>query len=272
MIRKHWVNRYRPPETPESIKALTEELDPYGYESVLFTVHSRLGDMWTRLSSSVNKNHKFKYMIAVRPYLFSPQYLAMLIASFNQISNNRLMLNLVHGIIGPKETFDGIMHGEQLHDNNYRKEYAKQFMHKFLNETNVYIPYEMPEILVSGSSKESLDLAKETSDIVATFYESFMEDPEKFTSRKFKKIFIFLSVLVRETDEAAEQEVANIPEENRTTDSSPIYGSKETLTKKFLELEKLGVTDILFSQFDQWHDPKVVHEFLGELTNAGILS
>ena len=61
MIRKHWINRYRPPETPESIKALTEELDPYGYESVLFTVHSRLGDMWTRLSSSVNKNHKFKY-------------------------------------------------------------------------------------------------------------------------------------------------------------------------------------------------------------------
>lgn len=272
MIRKHWVVRYRPTETSDSIRALTEELDAYNYESVLFTVHSRLGDMWTKISNSINDKHKFKYMIAFRPYLFSPQYLSMLIASFSKFSGGRLMLNLVHGIYGVGETFAGIIGGEKFKDPQYRRLYAKEFMKKFFNETNVHEKYTMPEILVSGESDESVELAKETSDIIALFYESFIADPERFTSKGFKKIFIFLSMKVGETDERVEQEVANIPEENRTTNGSPIYGSKETLRDKLQELDRLGVTDILFSQFDQWHDPKEVHEFLAELSRDGILS
>jgi alkanesulfonate monooxygenase SsuD/methylene tetrahydromethanopterin reductase-like flavin-dependent oxidoreductase (luciferase family) len=130
----------------------------------------------------------------------------------------------------------------------------------------------MPEILVSGESDESIELAKESSNVIALFYESFIKDPERFTSKNFKKIFIFLSVLVGDTDEEVEKEISSIPEESRTTNGSPIYGSKETLTKKIQELERLGVTDILFSQFDQWHDTKQVHEFLEELTQDGILS
>jgi alkanesulfonate monooxygenase SsuD/methylene tetrahydromethanopterin reductase-like flavin-dependent oxidoreductase (luciferase family) len=272
MIRKHWIVRYRPTETSESIREVAEELEPYGYESVLFTVHSRLGDMWTKISNSINKNHKFKYMIAFRPYLFSPQYLSMLTASFSNLSNNRLMLNLVHGIYGPGETFNGIIGGERLADETYRRLYSKEFMKKFLNDTNVHEKYQMPEILESGESDESIELAKESSNVIALFYESFIKDPERFTSKNFKKIFIFLSVLVGDTDEEVEKEISSIPEESRTTNGSPIYGSKETLTKKIQELERLGVTDILFSQFDQWHDTKQVHEFLEELTQDGILS
>lgn len=263
--------RYRPIETIESIKKVTEEVDPYNYESVLFAVNPRFGDIWTKLSNSINHNHKFKYMIAFRPYLFSPQYLASLVASFSNFSNNRLMLNLVHGVVGPK-AFNAIMDGEKFHDAEFRRNYSKEFMKKFLNDTIIDEQYTMPEIVVSGESDISLEIAKETSDVIGVYYESFIKDPKRFTSKNFKKIFIFLSVLVGETDEAVEKEVADIPEENRTFNGSPIYGSKETLTKKFLELEKLGITDILFSQFDQWHDPKIVHEFLAELTRDGILS
>jgi alkanesulfonate monooxygenase SsuD/methylene tetrahydromethanopterin reductase-like flavin-dependent oxidoreductase (luciferase family) len=263
--------RYRPPETAQSIQEVVDEVGNYGYESVLFTVHPMLSDMWTKLSASVNPNHTFKYMIAFRPYLFSPQYLAMLISSFNDISNNRLMLNLVHGIPNSKETFKSIVDGEKLLDQKYRKDYAKDFVHKLFNDAEMFIPYSMPEILVSGSSDESIDLAKNTCNSIAMFYESFMENPQRYVSKKFDKIFVFLSVLVRETDEDAEQEVAAIPDDKRTVNGSPMYGSKETVSKKIMELYNLGVTDIFFSQFDQNHDTKEIHQFLNELTRSGIL-
>ena len=271
MIRKHWMVRYRPPETSETIRSLVNEVGLYDYESVLFTVHPLLSDMWTKIAVSVNPNHKFKYMIAFRPYLFSPQYLAMLISSFNEISNNRLMLNLVHGTPSSKETFNSIVDGERLLDQKYRKDYAKDFVYKLFNDAEMFTPYDMPEILVSGSSDDSIDLAKNTCNSIAMFYESFIENPERYTGKKFDKIFVFLSVLVRETDEDAEKEVAAIPEERRTVNGSPIYGSKETITKKIIELQDLGVTDIFFSQFDQDHDTKEVHQFLNELTGSGII-
>lgn len=272
MIRKHWIVRYRPPETPESIKDVYSEINQYNYESVLLTVSSLLGDMWTKSATAVDKSHKFKYMIAIRPYLFSPQYLAMLISSFNQISNNKLIINLVQGNIGTNEDFNGIIGSKEmkLDTAEGRRAYSTEFIDK-LFKVKMFEPFEMPEILVSGSSDDSIHLAKKTSNIIALYYESFIENPKKFSSLNFNKIFIFLSVLIRETDEEAEREVSEMPLWQRAQFGSPIYGSKETIKQKILELESLGVTDILFSQFNQYQETKPIHEFLEELSNNQIL-
>jgi hypothetical protein len=128
------------------------------------------------------------------------------------------------------------------------------------------------ETLVSGTSNESIRLAKKSSNIVATFAESFLEDPKRFTDHGFAKIFVPLSILVRDTDEEAEEEVSLIPKEKRVINGDSLYGSRETVKKKILELESFGVTDILFSHFDPQHDPQPVHEFLNQLTKDGILS
>lgn len=272
MIKKHWIVRYRPPETSLSLKNVFNELSQYNYEYVLLTVSPLLGDMWTKISSVVDKSHKFKYMIAFRPYLFSPQYLAMLISSFNEISDNRLMLNLVHGSVNSNETFDGILGDkEALLSRESRRSYSKEFVDLLFHKVKMFEPFDMPEILVSGGSDDSIELAKNTSNMIGLYYESFMESPERFTSLGFKKIFVFLSVLVCDTDEEAEEKISKMSERERNTNGSPIYGSKETITQKLLELEALGVTDILFSQFNQYQDTKPVHLFLQELTDNGIL-
>lgn len=272
MIRKHWIVRYRPPETPESIKTVFEEINEYDYESVLLTVSPLLGDMWTKVSNVVDKSHKFKYMIAVRPYLFSPQYLAMLIASFNQISDNRLIINLVHGSIGSNESFDGIVGDKEiLLTREGRRQYSKEFVSKLYNDVKMFQSFTMPEVLVSGASDDSIALAKNASNIIALYYESFIQDPERFSTLGFKKIFLFLSVLVCDTDQEAEKVISGLTDAQRAGLGSPIYGSKETVTQKLLELESLGVTDILFSQLSQFQDTKPVHKFLADLTNRGIL-
>lgn len=273
MIRKHWIVRYRPPETPASLKQVFEEVNPYGYGIVLLTVSPLLGDMWTKISSVIDKSHTFKYMIAFRTYLFSPQYLAMLISSFNQISNNRLMLNLVHGMVGDNETFEGVIDSrDMVLTREGRRTHSKDFIDKLLHSVKMFEPFDMPEILVSGGSDDSIHLAKTTSNTIGLYYESFMKSPERFTSQNFDKIFVFLSVLVSDTDEGAEERISRMAEDERDAGGSPIYGSKETLKQKIKELESLGVTDIFFSQFNQYEDPKPIHEFLEELTNSEVLS
>ena len=273
MIRKHWIVRYRPPETPASLKSVFDEVSPYNYGIVLLTVSPLLGDMWTKISSVVDNSHKFKYMIAFRTYLFTPQYLAMLISSFNQISNNRLMLNLVHGMVGSNESFNGIMDNKDaISTREGRRTHSTEFIDKLFHSVKMFESFEMPEILVSGGSDDSIYLAKNTSNIIGLYYESFMKSPERFTSQNFDKIFVFLSVLVFDTDEEAEERISNMTEDERDPGGSPIYGSKETLKQKIKELESLGVTDIFFSQFNQYEDPKPVHEFLEELTNSEVLS
>lgn len=275
MIRKHWMTRYRNQETVESLKDLTNDLDKYGYESLLFLVHPKAADLWTKLSTSINHNHTFKYMIAFRPYLFSPQYLASLSLSFSEMSNNRLMLNLVHGILDGSagdDSLDGIVGGDLFYDDKYKREYSREFVKKFLNDAKTYAKFEMPELVISGKSDESIEIANDSSQIIATFCEDFLKDPTRFTRHNFKKIFVPLSILVCDTDDICEDEVSKIPQEKRVVYGDQIYGCKETIRKKILELESLGVTDILFSHFDAWHDPQDVHEFLKELSEEGILS
>jgi alkanesulfonate monooxygenase SsuD/methylene tetrahydromethanopterin reductase-like flavin-dependent oxidoreductase (luciferase family) len=267
--------RYRNQETVQSLRDLTNDLDKYKYESLLFLVHPKAADLWTKLAASVDDSHSFKYMIAFRPYLFSPQYLASLSLSFSEISNDRLMLNMVHGILDGSagdDSMSGIINGDMFYDDEYKREYSSKFVKKFLNDAETYRKFKMPELLISGRSDQSIEMAKDSSGIIATFCEDFLENPTRFTKHNFKKIFVPLSVLVCETDEVCENKVSKIPKEKRVVYGDQVYGSKETLKKKILELESLGVTDILFSHFDPDHDPKEVHEFLRELSEEGILS
>jgi alkanesulfonate monooxygenase SsuD/methylene tetrahydromethanopterin reductase-like flavin-dependent oxidoreductase (luciferase family) len=171
------------------------------------------------------------------------------------------------------ENLDGIMlNGLELSNSKNRKEYTAEFLHKLLNDVQMIDGIEMPEILVSGDSDESIYLAKKTSNIIAVTYESFMKDPTRVTKHGFEKIFLYLSVLVTDTDEEAKIEIDSISESEKVLNGSPFYGSKETLTDKIIELQSMGITDIFFSQFDRNHDREPVHSFLSELTNKGILS
>lgn len=274
-----------------NLKDLSRELDSFGYDSVLLVLHSQDGDWWTKAANAVDPTQKLKYLIAVRPYLFSPQYLAMLTTSFHEFAPNRVMLNFVAGDNsrslqgeGHKatENYIGIIGQEEdLKDPTKRKEYLKLFLSKFLNDVRIIQkdipgmplrkPY-IPKILLSGSSDEMLQLAKDTSDSVVLYYESFIENPERFTAYNFGRIFTAVSLLVTDTDEEAEEIFNSIPEDRKIQGNSPLYGSRETIRKKILELQNMGVTDILFSQFNYEHPREPVHQFLAQLSREGILS
>jgi hypothetical protein len=52
----------------------------------------------------IDISKKIKYMVAIRPYAISPQYLVMMNHSMNDIMSNRVQFNLILGHIKEHET------------------------------------------------------------------------------------------------------------------------------------------------------------------------
>lgn len=89
-----------------------KRFDESRFEGVLFTYNIGQGDFFTKISRDILLDSELKYMVAIRPYVISPQYLCMINQSINEISGwrNRLQVNLISGHIKDNERdFGGII-------------------------------------------------------------------------------------------------------------------------------------------------------------------
>ena len=85
-------------------------LEQHRFDGVMFVYDAVLGDVFTRIARDIRLNEKIKYLVAIRPYAISPQYLCMINKSINSIMPNRLQINLISGYIKDHEaSFGGIM-------------------------------------------------------------------------------------------------------------------------------------------------------------------
>ena len=77
MIRLHWMSRVEDMSI-DGLSKLSDKLDDIGYYSLLLVYHSLIADNWMKAARILNKNHKLKYMIALRTYAVSPEYLSLI--------------------------------------------------------------------------------------------------------------------------------------------------------------------------------------------------
>lgn len=85
-------------------------LEQHHFDGVMFVYDAVLGDVFTKIARDIRMNEKIKYLVAIRPYAISPQYLCMINKSINSIMPNRLQVNLISGYIKDHESsFGGIL-------------------------------------------------------------------------------------------------------------------------------------------------------------------
>jgi hypothetical protein len=88
----------------------TSTLNDYHFDGVMFTYDATQGDMFVRTARDMKLNEKIKYLIAIRPYTISPQYLQTIYDSMNEIDKGRVQLNFIAGYIKDHENhIDGIV-------------------------------------------------------------------------------------------------------------------------------------------------------------------
>jgi alkanesulfonate monooxygenase len=237
----HWYmvpgDRERPfgnqAKTPANFgyyKQLAGALDHLGYTGVLLATAGH--DVWVNGAALIAHTQRLKFIIAVHPGIVAPLRLAEMSASFDQISNGRLIINIITG--------DGkqlVPYGVDLdHDIRYRltDEYWEVWRRLMLGETvnfkgdyvqvkgaKLEVPFVQrpyPELHFGGSSRAALEVAAKHADTYLTWGEAPPEAAEKIgvvrtlaaTRGRTLRYGIRLMVIVRETKEEAWAEAQRI--------------------------------------------------------------
>ncbi len=212
----------------EYMRQIASAADRLGYEGVLIPTGSSCEDPWIAASSLIHSTKRLKFLVAVRPGLMSPTVAARMAATFERISDGRLLVNVVAGGDPVELAGDGLFLD---HDTRYeltdefldiwRRELAGETVefngkHLTIKGGRVLFPpiqKPHPPVWFGGSSTAALEVAAKHSDVYLTWGEPPAAVAEKIAKvRKLAerhgrslKFGIRLHVIVRETDEEAWQ-------------------------------------------------------------------
>ena len=258
--------RNSPSISGSEVSEVVNELDEAGYYSILFPIKSTTADYLPRVISSIKAEQKIKYMIPIRPYLLSPQYLGMLSAGIEAVVPGRTIFNFINGHIDTDENLDGIIYSSiNFSDKSDRRRHLEEFI-ETLGHIKMQEQPDFSEVLVSGGSLETLEVTHRVGAGLATSYSSFMQNHYEFYSRfSFKSIYVQVCILLTnsEDDPKIAEAIANNP-------SGVIYGSQSEVSRKIQELESMGVTDLLVSNaFDGGKEERLkIHKFVGSFSSV----
>jgi hypothetical protein len=87
-------------------------LEKSNFSGVMYTYDATQGDMLVRVARDIKLDQKIKYLVAIRPYTISPQYLCAVNDSINEIMKDRLQINLIGGYTKDHEAHVGGIIGD----------------------------------------------------------------------------------------------------------------------------------------------------------------
>ncbi|MBF6987320.1 MULTISPECIES: FMNH2-dependent alkanesulfonate monooxygenase [Cupriavidus] len=212
------------------MKQVAVAADTLGYEGVLIPTGRSCEDPWVAASALSAVTQRLKFLVAVRPGLMAPTLAARMAATFDRLSNGRLLINLVTGGDTAELEGDGLFldHSERYeasaeflriwrdvlaasHDSGQIDYQGKHLSVK--GARVLYPPLQRPHppVYFGGSSAPAHALAGEQVDTYLTWGEppadvaQKLEDVRRHAAKHGRTVRfgIRLHVIVRETDAAA---------------------------------------------------------------------
>jgi hypothetical protein len=197
-------------------------LEKHHFSGVMYTYDPTQGDMFVRVAREINNEEKIKYLVAIRPYTISPQYLYAITKSINQMSANRLQINIVSGYIKDHEKNIGGIVGEvndlssSVDRSNYTISFIKELneMSKKINNSKDANGDQLENTLdfyVSTTNSYVFDIIKEYNNKIIFpyniykrgFFSDQYKDPSSMIDFDIKNIDVMLTMtpIIRETEE-----------------------------------------------------------------------
>lgn len=208
------------------LKQIAQAADELGFEGVLLPTGRSCEDAWVVASTLVPATKKLKFLVAIRPGITSPTAAARMAATFDRLSEGRLLINVVTGGDPDEATGDGVF---LSHDERY--EVTDEFLQiwreavagksislngKHLRVENAKVLYPAvqkphPPLYFGGSSKVAYGLAARQVDVYLTWGEPLPQVEEKIEAvrrlaeeqGRSLRFGIRLHVIVRETEKEA---------------------------------------------------------------------
>jgi len=99
------------------LRQIAQAVDNLGYTGALLPTGRSCEDAWILASSLVTHTQQMRFLVAIRPGLMSPGVAARMAATFDRISNGRLLINIVTGGDPVESAGDGL---HLNHDDRYK--------------------------------------------------------------------------------------------------------------------------------------------------------
>ncbi len=212
------------------MKQIAVAVDNLGYEGVLIPTGRSCEDPWITAASLIDATKNLKFLVALRPGVTTPALAARMAATFDRLSNGRVLLNLVTGGDEQELKGDGVY---EDHATRYQTaaEYTK-IWREILTRSHtgesftfhgerlsvddaklLYPPVQQPypPLWFGGSSEAAQELAAEQVDTYLTWGEPPAAVEQKIQTMQAKSAAkgrrlnygIRLHVIVRETSAEA---------------------------------------------------------------------
>lgn len=208
------------------LRQIAEAVDRLGYVGVLIPTGKNCDDPWITAAALAPLTKRLRFLLALRPGVASPTYVARQAAALDRISDGRFLVNIVTGG-NPKELAgDGLFlsHDERYaHTAEFISIYRRllagekvDFDGKYLRVSGAELGFRpvqkpTPPVWFGGSSDAALDVAAEHVDTYLTWGEPLDEVRAKLDAvRKRAKargrdvrFGLRIHVIVRETEDEA---------------------------------------------------------------------
>ena len=226
------------------LRQIAVAADTLGYDGVLLPTGRSCEDPWISAASLIGATKKLKFLVAIRPGLSTPGLAVRQAATFDRLSNGRLLINVVTGGDQGELEADGL-----FADHAKRYEISDEFIRiwrasmageggaagftfegkhlQVKGARTLYPPIQKPHppLYFGGSSEPAHELAAEQMDVYLTWGEPPAAVAEKLADIRARaakrgrtvKFGIRLHVIVRETNEeawrAAEELISHLDDE-----------------------------------------------------------
>lgn len=254
-----------------------KELEDSGFSGVLFTFDNQQGDLFTRIASVANQTKHIKLMVAIRPYVISPQYLCMINQSMESISPRRLQLNLISGHIKEHEKKIGGIVGnvDDLSSSIDKSNYLISFLDSINSITKPeHNPTYIPDFYVSTTNPYVFNAASKHKNKMIVQYREFLKqnwteyyDNGMHEGAKFdltgQKVMVSVGPIIRKTQE--EIDVLDKPYLTNDTD----YFTYDQFKSAIKDLEDNGIDEILMFAWPA-EEQRYIIDFVKEYTKKQI--
>ena len=212
--------------TLDYLKQIAQAVDTLGYRGVLVPTGTNAEESWVIASCLMPFTRQLKFIVAVRPGQVAPSAAARTAATFDRMSNGRLIINVVGGGDPVELASDGVFLN---HDERYElmdeflkiwrvlvrgEEFSFEGRHLKIKKGNVLFPClqePTPPIFMGASSPASIKVAVEHIDTLLTWGEPPDQVADKLqkaraaasAANRELRFGIRLHVIVRETDKEA---------------------------------------------------------------------
>lgn len=172
------------PASIDYLGQIARSAEQLGFEAALTPTGSWCDDAWVTTAMIASLTKRLGFLVAFRPGLISPYLAAQMAGSFQNLSEGRLLLNVVAG----GEDHEQLMFGDDL-GKSERYERTGEFLHivrelwtgrtvdfrgrhLFVEDAVLeQIPDPIPELYFGGSSPEALEVAARYVDVYLTWGE-----------------------------------------------------------------------------------------------------